>query len=63
VAPPPGLTGLTVEIVLDDEQYEVAAPASVFIPKGLRHSANCLRGSGKVINLVPSARYAEVFVR
>ena len=58
----PDLTGLTVEIVLEDERYEVASPASVFIPQGLRHSANCLRGSGKLINIVPSARYNAAFV-
>ncbi len=57
----PDLTGLTVEIVLEAERYEVASPASVFIPKGFPHSANCLRGSGKLINIVPSARYNAAF--
>ena len=37
---------LRVEIVLGEERHDVEGPASIFIPPGLAHSANVLRGTG-----------------
>lgn len=45
-------TQLTYEIVLGEERYEVQGPASIFIPAGLRHSANVRSGSGFFVAIV-----------
>ncbi len=37
---------LVYRIQIEDEVYIVKSPASVYIPKGLRHSANVLSGEG-----------------
>lgn len=37
---------LLYRISLDDEVYEVKAPATVWIPSGLRHSSNVIEGEG-----------------
>jgi len=37
---------LVYEIGLGDETYTVTAPAAIWIPPGLSHSANVIRGSG-----------------
>ena len=42
-------TGLTAEVILDDERYEVVSPASVYIPAGLVHKYRMFRGSGLLI--------------
>ena len=35
--------GMTFEITLGDEHYEVDTPACVYLPRGLAHSARVLR--------------------
>ena len=42
-------SSLTYRISLDDEVYEVVAPATVWIPAGLKHSANRVLGEGYFI--------------
>lgn len=37
---------LRYKITLDDEVYEVDAPATVYIPKGLKHAAEVISGKG-----------------
>lgn len=37
---------LIYRIQIEDEVYIVKSPASVYIPKGLRHSANVISGEG-----------------
>lgn len=37
---------LTYKIRIEDEEYIVGAPSSVYIPKGLRHSAEAVSGRG-----------------
>ena len=37
---------LVYRIQLEDEVYIVKSPASVYIPKGIRHSANVVSGEG-----------------
>jgi 2-isopropylmalate synthase len=46
------LTGLTVEVHLDNQKRIVNSPVSVYVPGGLRHGLRFLRGSGKYINVV-----------
>jgi hypothetical protein len=48
---------LVYEIRLGDDVYEVEAPASIYIPAGLRHSANVISGSGFFIAMVDTADY------
>ena len=48
---------LLYDIRLGDERYEVEAPASVYIPAGLVHSANVIEGSGFFVAVIASARY------
>ncbi len=42
---------LKYEIVLEDEKYKVASPATVYIPRGVRHSAQAIEGEGIFICL------------
>jgi quercetin dioxygenase-like cupin family protein len=51
-------TELRYEIRLGDESYLVDAPASVYVPAGLIHSANVLEGSGFFIALLDTATYS-----
>ena len=51
------LTRLTYEIRLGDEVYLVEAPATIYIPAGLVHSANVVEGSGFFVALVQTADY------
>jgi 2-isopropylmalate synthase len=46
------LTGLEVKVILGDEEYKLQSPASVYIPAGVPHGYEFLKGSGKYINLV-----------
>ncbi|WP_223204990.1 cupin domain-containing protein [Gordonia jinghuaiqii] len=48
---------LVYEITLGDEVYEVEAPASIYIPAGLTHSANVIEGSGFFIAIIETADY------
>ncbi len=42
-------SGLTAEVILGDERYEVASPASVYIPAELTHKYKMFTGSGLLI--------------
>ena len=37
---------LKYKIRLDDETYEVTAPATIYIPKGIKHAAEVVSGKG-----------------
>lgn len=50
---------LTYEIQLDDEMYEVSSPATVFIPKGLRHNAQAKSGKGLFVCIILSDNYTS----
>jgi hypothetical protein len=57
-------TALRFDIVLGDEHHEVGGPASVFIPPGVRHSANVIEGSGFFVAiLLGVGDYADAFAR
>ena len=51
------LTRLIYEIRLGDEVYIVEAPATIYIPAGLVHSANVVEGSGFFVALIETANY------
>ena len=48
---------LTYKICLEDEVYEVVSPATVFIPKGIRHSAEAVSGTGTFIVFLATGEY------
>jgi len=48
---------LTYEIQLDDEVYKVSSPSTVFIPKGVKHSANVVSGKGLFVCIILSDKY------
>ena len=51
-------TGLTAEVILDDERYEVISPASVYIPAGLIHKYKMFNGSGLLIITALKSEYS-----
>jgi hypothetical protein len=46
------LTGLDVEIHLENKKKVVHSPVSVYVPSGVKHGLLFLNGSGKYINVV-----------
>lgn len=48
---------LVYEITLGSENYIVEAPASIYIPAGLVHSANVIEGSGFFIAIIETGNY------
>ncbi len=45
---------LTYEILLEDESYEVTSPSTIFIPKGIKHSAQAISGKGLFVCIILS---------
>jgi len=58
------LTGLKVEVVLENETYTLDSPASIYIPAGVKHMYRLVKGSGKYINivLVPGGDYNAAII-
>ncbi len=48
---------LVYKIQFEDEIYEVSSPATIFIPKGVKHSAEALSGKGIFICIVLQGDY------
>lgn len=48
---------LAYEIQLEDEIYKVSSPSTIFIPKGVRHRARVLSGSGIFVCIILSSKY------
>ncbi|MCE9652601.1 MAG: 2-isopropylmalate synthase [Nitrosarchaeum sp.] len=48
---------LVYEIQLDDEIYKVISPCTIFIPKGVKHRADVISGSGFFVCLILSNKY------
>ena len=48
---------LVYEIQLDDEIYKVNSPVTIFIPKGVKHRADVISGSGFFVCLIMSNKY------
>ena len=45
---------LTYEIQFEDESYDVTSPSTIFIPKGIRHSAQAISGKGLFVCIILS---------
>lgn len=50
---------LTYEILLEDETYKVTSPSTVFIPKGLHHSAQAISGKGIFVCIILASKYSS----
>lgn len=50
---------LTYEIQMDDETYKVTSPSTIFIPKGLQHSAQAVSGKGIFVCIILSSKYSS----
>jgi len=48
---------LKYEIQLDDEIYKVSSPATIFIPKGVKHKAKALSGKGIFVCIILAKNY------
>jgi mannose-6-phosphate isomerase-like protein (cupin superfamily) len=48
---------LVYEVQLDEEIYKVTSPATVYIPKGIRHRAKVISGKGVFVCLILSNKY------
>lgn len=43
---------LVYKVQFEDEVYEVSSPATIFIPKGVKHSAEVLSGKGIFVCII-----------
>ena len=48
---------LFYKVQFEDEIYEVSSPATIFIPKGVKHSAEVLSGKGIFVCIVLEGDY------
>lgn len=48
---------LRYKIRLEDEEYEVESPCTVYIPKGVRHAAEVLSGTGVFVAITFTKEY------
>lgn len=48
---------LKYKIRLEDEEYEVSAPATVYIPKGIKHAAEVISGKGVFLAITFTKEY------
>lgn len=50
---------LTFKVQLGDETYNVTSPSTIFIPKGLQHSAYAVSGKGIFVCIILSSTYSS----
>jgi uncharacterized RmlC-like cupin family protein len=50
---------LKYRIRLEDETYEVSSPSTVYIPKGIKHSAEAISGKGIFLAINPTKNYTS----
>lgn len=50
---------LKYKILLGNETYMVTSPSTIFIPKGLQHSAQAVSGKGIFVCIILSAKYTS----
>ena len=50
---------LTYEIKLEEESYKVNSPSTIFIPKGIKHSAQAISGKGIFVCIILSNNYTS----
>lgn len=48
---------LTVEVILENERYEVQGPASIFIPSGVMHRLLPVKGKGYFVVIMTGGEY------
>lgn len=48
---------LAYQIQLEDEKYQVSSPSTIFIPKGINHSAQAISGNGIFVCIILSDDY------
>ncbi|MCD6101147.1 MAG: hypothetical protein J7K33_11275 [Candidatus Marinimicrobia bacterium] len=46
------LTGLEVEVKIEDKTFNVKSPASIYLPAGVKHTYRPVHGSGLYVNIV-----------
>jgi len=52
-------SNLIYEIQLDDEVYQVTSPATIFVPKGIKHSAHAISGKGIFVCIILSDEHTS----
>lgn len=50
---------LKYKIQFEDEIYNVSSPSTVFIPKGIKHSAEAISGKGIFVCIILSSQYSS----
>jgi len=50
--------GLTYSIQMEDEEYIINSPATVFVPKGVRHKSEVVSGTGMFICVTLQGKYS-----
>ncbi len=50
---------LTYEIKFEEESYKVRSPSTIFIPKGIKHSARAISGRGIFVCIILSNNYTS----
>ena len=53
------LKGLKAIVKIEDKEFTIESPLTVFIPKDLEHSYKLINGSGTFISLLMSGNYNE----
>ena len=53
---------LVYHVVLEDEEYTVTSPATIYIPKGVRHKAWAKKGQGLFIAFIMSKEYQSSLI-
>lgn len=48
---------LVYKVTLEDETYEVTSPSTIFIPAGVRHSAEVISGKGIMVAIIFMGKY------
>ena len=48
---------LVYKVQFEDEVYKVSSPATIFIPKGVKHSAEVLSGKGIFVCIILKGEY------
>lgn len=51
---------LIYDVQLGDETYKVTSPSTIFIPKGLLHSAQAVSGKGIFVCIILSSKYSSL---
>lgn len=52
-------SSLCYQVQLGDETYKVSSNSSIFIPKGLSHSAQAVSGKGIFVCIILSSKYSS----